>query len=127
MPGLAAKPVLDLQAPVVDLGSAPAVAEALAGSGWHLVPPELDARPWRRFLVQVVDDERVAHLHLLTADGDRWSEQLAFRDALRGDSGLVQRYAALKQQLAAEHGDDREVYTAAKTGFVRTVLSQAST
>ncbi len=55
-----------------------------------------------------------AHLHLLTANGDRWGEQLAFRDALRGDPGLVQRYAALKQQLAAEHADDREAYTAAR-------------
>jgi GrpB-like predicted nucleotidyltransferase (UPF0157 family) len=45
VPGLAAKPVLDLQAAVADLGCAPAVAEVLAGSGWHLVPPELDVRP----------------------------------------------------------------------------------
>jgi len=121
--GLAAKPVLDLQAAVADLGCAPAVAEALAGSGWHLVPPEVDVRPWRRFLVQVVDDARVAHLHLLTVNSERWGEQLAFREALRGDPGLVQRYAALKQQLAAEHADDREAYTAAKTDFVRAVLS----
>jgi len=122
VPGLAAKPVLDLQAAVADLGCAPAATEALAGRGWHLVPPELDARPWRRFLVQVVDDVRVAHLHLLTADSERWGEQLTFRDALRGDPGLMQRYAALKQQLAAEHADDREAYTAAKTDFVRAVL-----
>jgi len=127
VPGLAAKPVLDLQAAVADLDSTPAVTEALVGSGWHLVPPELDARPWRRFLVQVVDDARVAHLHLLTADGERWTEQLAFRDALRVDSELVQRYAELKQQLAAAHVDDREAYTAAKTDFVRSVLGQGST
>ncbi len=88
VPGLAAKPVLDLQAAVANLGCAPAVAEVLAGSGWHLVPPELDARPWRRFLVQVGDGMRVAHLHLLTANSKRWGEQLAFRDALRNDPGL---------------------------------------
>jgi GrpB-like predicted nucleotidyltransferase (UPF0157 family) len=122
VPGLAAKPILDLQAAVADLDCAPTVAQAL-GSGWHLVPPELDARPWRRFLVQVADDERVAHLHLLTADNPRWAEQLAFRDALRGDPGLRQRYAELKQELAAQHGQDREAYTAAKSGFVRAVLS----
>jgi len=122
VPGLAAKPVLDLQAAVADLGCAPAIAEALTGSGWHLVPPELDVRPWRRFLVQVVDEVRIAHLHLLTMNSERWGEQLAFRDALRGAPGLVQRYAALKQQLAAEHADDREAYTAAKTDFVRSVL-----
>ncbi len=39
-----------------------------------------------------------------------------------GDPGLVQQYAALKRRLAAEHADDREAYTAAKTDFVRSVL-----
>jgi len=122
VPGLAAKPVLDLQAVVADLGCAPAMAEALARNGWHLVPVELDARPWRRFLVQVNDGQRVAHLHLLEPDGRRWHEQLAFRDALRQNPGLVKQYAALKAQLADEHADDREAYTAAKTGFIRAVL-----
>jgi GrpB-like predicted nucleotidyltransferase (UPF0157 family) len=42
---------------------------------------------------------------------------------LRGDPALVQRYAALKQKLAAKHADDREAYTAANTDFVRWVLS----
>ncbi len=83
VPGLAAKPVIDVQAAVVDLGCADAVAQALAATGWHLVPAQLDARPWRRFLIQVVDEHRAAHLHLLSADSTRWAEQLAFRDALR--------------------------------------------
>lgn len=126
VPGLAAKPVLDLQAAVADLGCAPAVAESL-GNEWHLVPPDLDARPWRRFLVQVVDDVRVAHLHLLTTVSERWAEQLAFREALRSSPGLVQRYAALKQELAAEHAQDREAYTAAKTDFVSAVLHRRPT
>jgi GrpB-like predicted nucleotidyltransferase (UPF0157 family) len=126
VPGLAAKPILDLQAAVADLDCAAAVAEAL-GSGWHLVPPDLDARPWRRFLVQVVDDVRAAHLHLLTADSKRWTEQLGFRDALRRDPGLMQRYAALKQALATEHAQDREAYTAAKTDFVSAVLRRSPT
>lgn len=114
--------MLDLQAAVADLGCAPAVAEALAGSEWQLVPPELDAQPWRRFLVQVRVDVRVAHLHLMTAGSEQWTEQLAFRDALRADADLRRRYAALKQALAAEHADDREAYTAGKTGFIRAAL-----
>lgn len=84
--------------------------------------PGLDSRPWRRFLVQVVRDVRVAHLHLLPSDSERWTEQLAFRDALRQDPGLVQRYAAVKQQLAAAYADDREAHTAAKREFIDAVL-----
>lgn len=127
VPGLPAKPVLDVQAAVADLDCAPAVAEALAGSGWHLVPPELDARPWRRFLVQAADDVRVAHLHLMVGGTERWVEQLAFRDALRADPDLRQRYARLKQELAAAHVDDREAYTAGKADFIHIALDQRST
>lgn len=71
VPGLPAKPVLDFQGAVHDLGCAPAVAEALAGNGWHLVSAELDARPWRRFLVKAASDVRVAHLHLLVVGSER--------------------------------------------------------
>ena len=122
VPGLAAKPILDVQAAVLDFACAEPVARALGPAGWHLVPAEFDARPYRRFLVLVVDDHRAAHLHLLLATGPRWSEQLAFRDALRADPGLKREYAGLKRALAAEHGTDREAYTAGKEGFVRSVL-----
>jgi GrpB-like predicted nucleotidyltransferase (UPF0157 family) len=121
VPGLAAKPILDLQAAVATLDCAPRAAEAL-GHRWHLVPPELDGRPWRRFLVQVFQDVRVAHLHLLPADSERWTEQLTFRDTLRRDPGLLQRYAAVKQQLAADYADEREAYSAAKRDFISAAL-----
>lgn len=127
VPGLPAKPVLDLQAVVLDLDCASAVAQAVAGNGWHLVPPELDARPWRRFLVKVAGDVRVAHLHLMAVDCERWVEQLAFRDALRADFDLRRRYAALKQELATHHANDREAYTAGKADFVYTALDRRPT
>ena len=126
VPALPAKPILDLQAAVADLGCASAIAGALAVEGWHYVPPELDARPWRRFLVQVLDGRRAAHLHVLPAGSERWYEQLAFRQALRVDPLLVQRYAALKEALVAEHADDREASTGAKADFVQAVLAQSA-
>lgn len=124
VPGLPAKPVLDLQAAVTDLACAPDVADVLSPAGWHHVPPELDERPWRRFFVLAPGDTRVAHLHLMPPDEPRWGEQLAFRDALRADPGLAARYAALKRELAVQHASDREAYTAAKEGFVREVLGR---
>lgn len=120
--GVAAKPILDVQAAVLDLDCAQAIAPVLAPTGWHLVPPALDARPWRRLLVQAQGDRRVAHLHLLVADSARWVHQLAFRDALRADEQLVHRYARLKRSLAARHVDDREAYTAGKQEFIIGVL-----
>jgi len=71
VPGLPAKPILDLQAAVADLACASRVAATLAPAGWHFVPPELDGRPWRRFFVQIADRHRIAHLHLMTPSSPR--------------------------------------------------------
>jgi GrpB-like predicted nucleotidyltransferase (UPF0157 family) len=124
IPGLAAKPIIDLQAPVQDLAAAEPVAPVLAPHDWHYVHPDLDQRPFRRFFVKVVDGRRAAHLHLMTASGVRWNQQLAFRDALRTRPELIRAYSQLKHDLAARHPDDREAYTARKRQFVDEVLAQ---
>lgn len=123
VPGLAAKPIIDLQAPVAHLSDAGAIAAVLVPYDRHFVPPELDRRPHRRFLVQVADDRRVGHLHLLTPDSDRRHEQVAFRDALRADPVLAGAYAALKLGLARDHAGNREAYGAAEGRFVRDALA----
>jgi len=122
VPGLAAKPILDFQAAVEDLEGTPNIAVAL-GASWHFVPVDLDGRPWRRFFVKVIDGHRAAHLHVMKRDSARWDQQLAFRNALRSDSALAERYAKLKMDLAARYGDDREAYTDAKRAFVQTVIN----
>jgi GrpB-like predicted nucleotidyltransferase (UPF0157 family) len=124
VPGLPAKPIIDLQAPVVTLDVADEIVPLVAPHGWQYVPPELDRRPHRRFFVRVSDDRRVAHLHVMTADSERWHQQLAFRDALRAEPALVRAYARLKAELADRHHDDREAYTAGKQRFVQEVLSR---
>lgn len=80
-----------------------------------------------RFLIQASGDVRTARLHLMTAGSERWSQQLAFRDALRADPGLRRRYAALKQQLAVEHAEDREAYTSAKMDFITAAVRRGQT
>lgn len=122
IPGLPAKPIIDLMADVRCFDVVPELEAALRPAGWHLVPPELDRRAWRRFFVKVVDDRRVAHLHVVVAGEPRWTEQLVFRDRLRNDAALRDDYARVKLAAAARHADDREAYTAAKAGFIRDVL-----
>jgi GrpB-like predicted nucleotidyltransferase (UPF0157 family) len=128
VPGLPAKPVIDLMVLVRDPDAV--VAEAggqLWSDGWWYVPPELDSGgSWRRFYVKPDESgqHRYAHLHVIAAGHPRWAEQLAFRDALRRDDELAGRYADLKRRLAAEHADDREAYTEAKGEFVREVLGR---
>ncbi len=124
VPGLAAKPILDFQAAVTSLDVISTIAAELAPLGWHYVPPELDQRPWRRFLVKVSDERRLAHLHIMITGTPRWEQQLVFRDALRGAPRLVDDYAALKLDLATRHMTDRERYSSAKADFVRAVLKR---
>jgi GrpB-like predicted nucleotidyltransferase (UPF0157 family) len=129
VPGLAAKPIIDLMASVNDPDAVVDHAgERLAADGWCYVPPELDGRPWRRFFVKpdASGQRRIAHLHVIRSGHARWAEQIAFRDALRCDDQLARRYEDLKRRLAAQHGDDREAYTDAKAGFITEVLHQAA-
>ena len=125
VPGLAAKPVIDLMALVRDLdATVAAVAPALGEQGWRYVPPDLDGRPFRRFLAKVTPDERhrLAHLHLMAPGAARWDQQLRFRDALRARPALRDEYAAVKSGLARVHPGDRERYTDEKATFVVRVL-----
>ncbi|MET7999062.1 GrpB family protein [Amycolatopsis sp. NPDC005232] len=127
VPGLAAKPVVDVMASVRDVDVVVASAGAvLAAGGWVYVPPSLDvASPWRRFFVlpDATGERRAAHLHVLPADHPRWHAQLTFRDALRADPALAAEYGLLKRRLTTET-TDREAYTAGKTAFVTRVLAR---
>jgi GrpB-like predicted nucleotidyltransferase (UPF0157 family) len=126
VPGLAAKPTVDLLAPVHDLDDAAAADPVLAEAGWALIPPDLDERPWRRSFVLPDGDRRVAHLHLVGHDHAKVADTLAFRDALRADPAIARRYEACKRDAATRHRDDREAYTAAKGAFVAQVLRDAA-
>ncbi|HMH90486.1 MAG TPA: GrpB family protein [Streptosporangiaceae bacterium] len=130
VPGLAAKPVLDIMASVTEPDAvAEHASRRLAADGWCYVPPELDGRSWRRFFVKpdAAGQHRIAHLYVIRAGHPRWAEQIAFRDALRRDGQLADRYAELKRRLAQEHGTDREAYTAAKGEFIAAALRRCGT
>lgn len=124
VPGLAAKPVIDLLAPVSSPGARDRADPVLAHAGWQLVPPELDQRPWRRLHVLATGDRCVAHLHLVEAGHPRAWETIAFRDELRRQPALAARYEGLKRSAARGHEGDREAYAEAKTAFIRAVVSR---
>jgi GrpB-like predicted nucleotidyltransferase (UPF0157 family) len=123
VPGLAAKPVIDLMASVTDPDAVVAQAgQRLAADGWCYVSPEVDSGgQWRRSFVKpdASGQRRIARLHVIQAGHPRWADQIAFRDALRRDDRLARSYEDLKQRLAAQHPGDREGYTEAKSEFVQ--------
>lgn len=121
VPGLVAKPVIDIMAAVESLdASRPALAAVAALSYVHF--------PYRAEIMHCLckpsDDMRTHHLHLVPYGSALWHERLTFRDRLRTDAGVAAEYAALKLALAARFEFDREAYTDAKEPFVRRVLAR---
>lgn len=122
IPQLIAKPQIDMMAPVRDLADATTIVSELRPLGYI-------ERSHRRDAVLVIrgatlhddlDSPGSHSLHLTTRRSDLWEERLLFRDALRRDSSLRARYAALKQAMLAS---DRPYASASKREFVREVLA----
>jgi GrpB-like predicted nucleotidyltransferase (UPF0157 family) len=124
VPGLAAKPILDMMAGVADLAAARSAIPVLEGCGWVHAPHRPQAH-WFYRPNTPLGHEHTHHLHLTQPGGALWRERLAFRDALRADPALRQEYQTLKLRLAEQHADDGNGYTADKRAFVTRVLALA--
>jgi GrpB-like predicted nucleotidyltransferase (UPF0157 family) len=122
VPGLSAKPIIDIAAPVTSLDDAQGARSVLEQSAWWYWPNDPN-RSWRLWFLHPRPEARTHHLYLIQHDDPHLQELLAFRDRLRTDAVLRRRYAELKTKLAQAHRDDRNGYTAAKTEFVAHVLS----
>jgi GrpB-like predicted nucleotidyltransferase (UPF0157 family) len=121
VPGLAAKPVIDMIALVDDLD---APIAALVQSGGYQYPAAFNATlAHRRFLCYPTAAHRTHHLHLVDEPGEL-ERRLRFRDRLRADPVLASEYVALKRTLAERYRDDREAYTEAKGEFVKLRLDR---
>jgi GrpB-like predicted nucleotidyltransferase (UPF0157 family) len=123
VPGLAAKPIIDMLVGVDSLTAFEARAERLSIYGYEYVPEYERVLPDRRFFKRVVRGVRTHHVHVVENGGVYWKRYLKFRDHLRADPWLAARYAEVKRRLAARFRFDRDAYTNGKTGFVEAVLA----
>jgi GrpB-like predicted nucleotidyltransferase (UPF0157 family) len=121
IPGMAAKPILDiLAARGTEVERAPAI-RALQAAG-YLYRGEQGIRG-RDFFRR--GDPRQYHVHLAEIHSSFWRDHRAFRDYLRSNAAAAAEYAALKHDLAAKYPFDREAYILGKTAFVERVLTLA--
>lgn len=126
VPGLTAKPIIDIQATVTDLKAAQARLEGpleAAGYAFWRENPDTD----RLFFVKGLPPSaphRTHHLHIME-DGPGALRHIAFRDHLRDHPAERDAYAALKMDLARRYRHDREAYTDAKGAFIAAVLDRA--
>jgi GrpB-like predicted nucleotidyltransferase (UPF0157 family) len=121
VPGLEAKPIVDILGGVRDLEESRQCFEPLAGLEYMYAPYLAEEMHW---FCKPHPSRRTHHLHLVPAESKRYREELAFRDLLREDLHLAEDYAALKLSLAIRFERDREAYTDAKAKFIRSALER---
>ena len=125
VPGLAAKPIIDLLVGVRSLAEAKQVAvfqlERLGYAYWFENP---DFQ--RLFFVKGLppNSPRTHHIHMVELNSILW-ERLLFRDYLRKHPDEAARYAQLKYYLAQRFSIDREAYTMGKAEYIESVMQKA--
>ena len=119
VPGLDAKPIIDILVGVESLAASRACFPALGRLGYIHAPYRAHEMHW---FCKPDPSRRTHHLHLVPTSSQRFHEELAFRDILRAHDDVAGEYAALKRRLASEFEHDREAYTEAKGDFIRRVV-----
>ena len=129
VPGLRAKPVVDLLIEVSSLAAArERIAPVLESAGydyfWRATHGEDGPPFYAWFIKRDARGARTHHLHMVEAHSEHW-DRLIFRDYLIAHPYCARRYQDLKLRLAAEHPSDRVAYTRAKTAFIEKVNADA--
>jgi GrpB-like predicted nucleotidyltransferase (UPF0157 family) len=122
VPGLAAKPIIDIDVVVASADDVPAAIERLRSRGYVYQGDKgikgREAFLWPR-------GARPHHLYVVVRGSPPHLDHVEFRDYLRGHPAVASEYGALKTELAEQHGDDRLGYGDAKSHFVERVLRSA--
>ena len=125
VPGLAAKPVIDIMIGLRDLSDGKKIIQPLKELGYVYWADNPDDK--KMFFVKGMPPygkKRTHHVHVVEIDGEFWQRRL-FRDYLRINPQEASRYEKLKRDLAVRFRDDREAYTEGKSDYVAEVMEKA--
>jgi GrpB-like predicted nucleotidyltransferase (UPF0157 family) len=127
VPGLAAKPVIDIQISVANLQPMIAYADPLEALGYVHVPSPDDA--FCPFFHRPSEWPHTHHVHVVEAGGSEERRTLVFRDYLRNHPESAREYERLKRELAGRistsDAEGREAYARAKSEFVEQIVALA--
>lgn len=119
IPGIKAKPVIDIMIAVKDIAAVEAYHPAMVAAGY--TPRGEAGVPNRRFFRKDTNGLRSHHVHIYPQGDPNLARQLNFRDYLRAHPAEAQTYSQLKEKLAAEFRTDSVRYTEGKTDFVERI------
>lgn len=126
VPGLAAKPVIDILVAVPSIEVAERYAVVLVANGYEQV--DLHYRtlwPERIVLIRRDHGTRACHVHLMLRAHRNWTRLVAFRDHLRALPDTAAEYESLKRSLTTAHSADRHAYMTAKSDFIARITASA--
>lgn len=121
VPGLAAKPIIDIDVVVEDSSNEAAYLPDLVGAGYVLRVREPDWHEHRMFRTPELD----VHMHIFSPGCAEVARHVAFRNRLRSHSEDRLRYEALKRRLATEDWPDMNAYASAKSKVVEEIIARA--
>ena len=124
VPGLDAKPILDIAVAVADLPTVAECAPLLEALGYEAFGDRSGKGDF--FFAKGADEGRTHYLHLAEHAGAEWAAMLRFRDHLRAHPAARRRYAALKRRLCRRHPDDRAAYSDGKAALIQSLLREAA-
>jgi len=129
VPGLCAKPVVDMLVEVTSLDETKQrIVPILEAQGYEYFwrPSFGDDTPpfYAWFIKRDKSGNRTHHIHIVEADFELW-DRLLFRDYLIEFPEVAREYGELKKRLSGERENDRVGYTEAKTEFIRMITEKA--
>jgi GrpB-like predicted nucleotidyltransferase (UPF0157 family) len=125
VPGLRAKPTVDVLVEVRKIENLDDLEEPMAASGYEAWGEH--GIPGRRFFTQDRGPERLCNVHVFEANTPEVERHLIFRDYLREHPGTARAYGDLKADLAAKFPTDIEAYMDGKDAFVKRTEKEALT
>lgn len=128
VPGLSAKPIIDILVEVSSLDEAKKqIVPIMESEGYeYFWRPTIGNQPpyYAWFIKRNSDGKRTHHIHMVEADSELW-DRLYFRDYLREFSNEAKRYDELKKSLSEKFPNDRVEYTEKKTEFIVSITKKA--
>jgi GrpB-like predicted nucleotidyltransferase (UPF0157 family) len=122
VPGLAAKPIIDILTVVPDAADEPSYVPELGAAGYALRVREPEFFEHRMLRTAARD----VHVHVYSPGAPEIGRVVTFRDRLRRSAEDRARYEAVKRRLAARRWPDMNAYADAKAGVVERILAAAA-